>query len=113
VSLQLADGRFGRAFETHIKLGKAVAAGDVNGDGALDLYVVQGRRGANTPDMVLINDGTGLRFRPMHVPDTAAGGPDAVIPIDYDGNGLTDFVVLNGQGSPGRVEVIAFFPTAK
>jgi hypothetical protein len=36
-----------------------------------------------------------------------------VVPLDYDGNGLTDFLVLNGGGEkesgPGPVELIAFF----
>jgi hypothetical protein len=34
------------------------------------------------------------------------------VPLDYDGNGLQDFLVLNGRPWPisGPVQLIAFFP---
>jgi hypothetical protein len=33
------------------------------------------------------------------------------LPIDYDGNGRTDFVTLNGwNGVNGPIKVTAFFP---
>jgi hypothetical protein len=44
------------------------------------------------------------------IPSTSQGVAEFVAPIDYDGNGLTDFLVLNGAGTgPGPVELIAFF----
>jgi hypothetical protein len=47
------------------------------------------------------------------IPSTSQGEADFVAPIDYDGNGLTDFLVLNGGGEEGSlagpVELIAFF----
>src|SRR4029453_9902976 len=47
------------------------------------------------------------------IPSTSQGEADSVAPIDYDGNGLTDFLVLNGGGEQGSlagpVELIAFF----
>jgi hypothetical protein len=46
------------------------------------------------------------------IPSTSQGVADFVAPIDHDGNGLTDFLVLNGGGEtevPGPVELIAFF----
>jgi hypothetical protein len=47
------------------------------------------------------------------IPSTSQGVADSVAPIDYDGNGLTDFLVLNGGGvkesGAGPVELIAFF----
>jgi hypothetical protein len=34
-----------------------------------------------------------------------------VVPIDHDGNGLTDFLALNGNGTAeGPVQLIAFYP---
>ena len=38
------------------------------------------------------------------IPSTSQGTPDSVAPIDYDENGLTDFLVLNGEEktSPAR-----------
>jgi Bacterial Ig-like domain len=50
------------------------------------------------------------------IPSTSQGEADSVEPLDYDGNGLTDFLVLNGGGEvgdgPGPVELIAFFRSA-
>jgi hypothetical protein len=48
------------------------------------------------------------------IPSTSQGVADSVAPLDYDGNGLTDFLVLNGggekeSGPAGPVELIAFF----
>jgi hypothetical protein len=49
----------------------------------------------------------------MTMPGTPGGLADSVVPIDYDGNGLMDFVVMNGSGigtNLGYSQVIAFFP---
>jgi hypothetical protein len=44
-------------------------------------------------------------------PSTSQGAAESVWPIDHDGNGLTDFLVLNGeQRAEGPVQLIAFFP---
>ena len=40
-----------------------------------------------------------------------AGSADAVLPIDYDGNGRTDFITLNGWDVPGPVMLTAFYPS--
>jgi hypothetical protein len=92
--------------------GVAVAAGDVDGDHDKDLYVVQGSRSRQRPDLMLLNRGDGKGFRTMGVPRAAGGSAESVTPIDYDRNGLTDFLVLNGKGAlfPGPVQLIAFFP---
>jgi hypothetical protein len=110
------NGKFSSAFSTTLQYGYSVAAGDVNGDDRPDLYVMRGQDGggANAPDQVYLNDGTGASFALMSsIPSTSQGVADSVAPIDYDGNGLTDFLVLNGGGekesSPGPVELIAFF----
>jgi hypothetical protein len=90
-----------------------VTAGDVNADTFPDLYIVQGRlNGSNAPDRLLLNDGSGYRFTSMTIPQTSIGAGDAAVPLDYDGNGLEDFLVLNGRPYPirGPVQLIAFFP---
>jgi hypothetical protein len=105
---------FSSAFSTKIQYGLSVAAGDVNGDNRSDIYLMRGQdsTGANAPDQVYLNDGTGKSFAPMSsIPSTDQGMAEAVVPIDHDGNGLTDFLALNGNGrAEGPVQLIAFFP---
>lgn len=110
------NGKFSSVFSTTVQYGYSVAAGDVNGDNRPDLYVMRGpdAAGANAPDQVYLNDGDGTSFTRMSsIPSTSQGVADSVAPIDYDGNGLSDFLVLNGGGvnfsGPGPVELIAFF----
>lgn len=39
------------------------------------------------------------------------GAAEDVAPTDYDNNGLTDFLVQNGNATkPGTIQLIAFFP---
>jgi hypothetical protein len=104
---------FRGAFATTIQSGLSVAAGDVNGDNRADIYLMraQNSTGANAPDQVYLNDGTGKSFAPMSIPSTNQGLAEAVVPIDHDGNGLTDFLALNGNGTAeGPVQLIAFYP---
>ena len=110
------NGNFSRGFSPSLQYGYSVAAGDVNNDNRPDIYVMRGRdaAGANAPDQVYLNDGDGSSFTQMSsIPSTSQGEADSVAPIDYDGNGLTDFLVLNGGGEEGSlagpVELIAFF----
>jgi len=110
------NGKFSSAFSTTLQYGYSVAAGDVNSDNRPDVYVMRGldTAGANAPDQVYLNDGGGASFTRMSsIPSTSHGAPDSVASLDYDGNGLTDFLVLNGGGEresgPGPVELIAFF----
>jgi hypothetical protein len=45
------------------------------------------------------------------IPSASGGKAESVWPIDHDGNGLTDFLVLNGDGKvQGPVQLIAFYP---
>jgi hypothetical protein len=108
------NGIFHTAFSTSSGLTTAarVAVADVNDDGFPDIYVLQGHDSANNePDDVFVNDGSGTAFSSVTIPETTAGCGDDVLPIDYDRNGLSDFVVLNGCNSiPGPVQLIAFFP---
>jgi hypothetical protein len=110
------NGKFSSLFSTTLQYGYSVAAGDVNSDDRPDVYVMRGldAAGANAPDQIYLNDGNGASFTRMSsIPSTSRGAPDSVAPLDYDGNGLTDFLVLNGGGvkesGPGPVELIAFF----
>jgi hypothetical protein len=106
--------KFSSAFAATITQGLSVAAGDVNGDERADIYLMraQDSTGANAPDQVYLNDGTGKGFAPMpSIPSTNQGAAEAVVPIDHDGNGLTDFLALNGNGrAEGPVQLIAFYP---
>lgn len=90
----------------------ALASGDVNGDGAPDLYVVQGTMDRQKRDLMLVNRGRGDRFRSMSVPQATTGSAEDVIALDHDRNGLADFLVLNGRGSlrAGPIQLIAFSP---
>ena len=111
------NGKFSRAFSTTLQDGVSVAAGDVNGDNRPDIYVMRGRGagGSNAPDEVYLNGGAGANFTRMSsIPSTSKGVAGFVARIDYDGNGLSDFLVLNGggqsEGGPaGPVQLIAFF----
>jgi hypothetical protein len=109
ISLQQRNGGFERAARVGVTGGLGVAAGDVDGDGDTDLYLVRGSKGGNLPDRLLRNSGNGIRFSTLPMPQARGGYADSAIPIDHDRNGLTDFLVLNGKGGPGRVQLIAFF----
>jgi hypothetical protein len=45
----------------------------------------------------------------VRIPQTTKGSADDAIAIDYDENGLTDFVVLNGRQKAGPVQLLAAF----
>ena len=61
-------------------------------------------------DLLLLSrrGGRGLHLGP-HPPDPE-GPADDVIALDYDHNGRTDFVVLNGRQQAGPVQLLAAFP---
>jgi len=96
--LQLANGTFG-APKTLLTLkgGVSLAVGDVNGDNNPDIYVVGGRVGTqNAQDFLLTGDATG-GFTTMTIPEATVGGGTRAYPIDFTKDGLTSFLVLNGQ----------------
>ncbi len=93
-----------------LRKGEWVAFGDVDRDTAPDLYVVQGCRvgGPNLPDLMLLNGGNGASFTNVPMPETRQGCAGYAEPIDYDGNGTTDFIVGNSHGLPAPIQLISF-----
>jgi hypothetical protein len=89
------DHVYNGAFEYAV--GGGVAAFDCNGDGKADLYLAGGSGSA----ALYRNDsatGGALRFTRLRDPATDLGGVLGAYPIDIDGDGVTDLVVLrNGE----------------
>jgi hypothetical protein len=106
--LQRADGTFAppRTILT-VKSGRALAVGDVNGDHNPDIYVLCGRAASsNAPDYLLLGNASG-GFTTQPIPETTAGAGDRVYALDYNHDGLTDFLVLNGQTPyPGPIQLL-------
>jgi len=101
------DGHFERAYEHEVSEGTALAAGDADGDGDMDLYVLQGKSDGGAHDLILRNDGDGRSFTRIDVPEVWGGSEDDVIALDYDADGRTDFLALNGRNSVrGPVQLI-------
>jgi len=78
----------------------AVAVGDFNGDGKLDLAIANL---ANRMVWLLFGDGTG-GFKPPPYPYYAGSGPDAMVAADFNGDGNTDLAVANG--GDGTIQVL-------
>jgi hypothetical protein len=96
-----------------IKSARTLAVGDVNGDNNPDIYVVCGRNGTqNAQDSLEAGNAAG-GFTAMTIPQTLVGGGDKAYPIDYTHDGLTSFLVLNGQvPNPGPAQLLTPQPTA-
>ncbi len=102
-------------YQRNLSGGAAVAAGDIDADGDLDLYVALGARTRQRDDLMLVNRGDGRRYGTLSIPQVRTGSAESVTAIDHDRNGLMDFLVLNGRGSlyPGPVQLIAFYPRSR
>jgi hypothetical protein len=87
-----------------------LAAGDANGDGRGDVYIVRSNGGRNHPDVMLLNRKAGTNWSSVPIPQASSGDGDDAYAIDHDGNGLDDFVVLNGHNRRGPTQLIAFYP---
>lgn len=107
VSRGTPDG-FRRIWEARVSDGVGLAGGDVNGDGLADIYVLRGLM-RNKPDLLLVNDGRGRSFHAVRIPQVGSGSADDVIALDHDGNGLMDFLVLNGRKRAGPVKLLASY----
>jgi hypothetical protein len=112
VSLQ-RSGRFELVYERKLSYGRSVAAGDVDGDGDDDVYIVRGNGVRNHPDVMLLNRGNGRTWSSMAIPQVGGGVGEDAVAIDHDGNGLDDFLVLNGLNSRGPVQLIAFYARSR
>jgi hypothetical protein len=102
--------RFVVVHEASVVNGYGVALGDADGDGDNDLYLQRGGGGRNEPDVILLNRGGGTAWSALAVPSTATGNPDGVVVLDHDGDGRSDFLVLNGRMSEGPVQLITVAP---
>jgi hypothetical protein len=106
--LQRADGTFAPP-QTIITVrgGVSLAVGDVNGDHNPDIYVVCGRAGnANARDYLLLGNASG-GFTDQPIPEASTGQGDHAYPLDYNHDGLTDFLVLNGRNPyPGPIQLL-------
>jgi hypothetical protein len=102
--------RYHVIYEARVAGGVAVATGDVDGDGRDDVYVVRTGTRTNAPDRLLLSRDRGRRFVSVAIPQTTKGAGDDVIALDYDDNGLVDFVVLNGRSRAGPVMLLAAVP---
>jgi hypothetical protein len=112
--LQNANGTFG-APKTLLTLkgGVSLAVGDVNGDNNPDIYVVGGTvAGQNAPDFLLLGNAKG-GFASMKIPEATTGGGTRAYPIDYTKDGLSSFLVLNGQvPSKGPLQLLTPQPSS-
>lgn len=111
VHKQRPGGRFGPpVFRRRIGHAEAIAVGDSTGNRLADIYVLRrGVRNRDKPDTMLLNRRRGREFRRVPIPQLRRGRGDAVTTIDHDGNGLADFIVMNGHRKVrGPVDLIAF-----
>jgi hypothetical protein len=106
--LQRANGTFAAPITIlQVQGGKSLAVGDVNHDHNPDIYLVCGQAGgANAPDFLLRGNASG-GFTKQSIPQTTAGIGDQAYALDYNHDGLTDFLVLNGQvPSSGPIQLL-------
>jgi VCBS repeat protein len=112
VLTQGRNGTFRRAVAHRLRGGREVAAGLVDGDDLADLYVVQeGPANRDRRDRLFLDRKGGRHLHSLPIPQTRRGQGDYVTSLDYDGNGRSDFLVMNGQlKHPGPVRLLATRP---
>ena len=84
---------------------RQVGVGDVNVDGARDVYIVEG---TTAPDVMLLGNGTGSSFSPVQTPQAPTGTGQSVTPFDHDRNGTTDMIVMHGYSDAGPIQLLSF-----
>ena len=110
ISLQ-RNGKFVKVYERKLTKGRAIAVGDADGDGDTDIYILRRKTDGDVKDLVLFNNGNGRSYTAIKMPTRSGGSNDQVLAIDHDGNGMTDFLVLDGRSyAPGPIHLIAFYP---
>jgi len=100
------DGSPGDPFPT-----AAAAFGDLNGDGAVDLFLANGaapteRIASGTPDHLMINDGKGLFSTATEPAGMALDNPrcaSSAVIVDYDNDGDMDVFVANRDFQPNTL----------
>jgi hypothetical protein len=105
----LKKGKFRKVWEKRLTHGRAVASGDVNGDRRGDIYVVRSNGVRNSADVMLINRNGGSAWSAVTIPQVNGGAGEDAYAIDHDGNGLDDFLVLNGHNARGPLQLIGFY----
>ena len=115
------DGKFEQVlFETNLIEGMDLAVGDVEGDGDNDVYIVQADckkkptdakvSFLDQPDFLLVNEGDGS-FHKVLMPLVKQECGHLVISLDYNSDGDSEFLVLNGsKKSKGPVQLIELQP---
>jgi hypothetical protein len=105
VRLGQPGGAFGPPVLTRaLEHGHGLAVGDVDGNGTLDIYAVDGCADrVNAPDVLLLNRGDGKTWTQIGLPPLPAGElagcGDTATMVDFDRDGKQDIVVLNGGGN--------------
>ena len=103
------NGKYRKVYQRKLTHGRALAGGDINGDGRPDIYIVRGNSARNYTDIMLVNRKGGTRWSSLLIPQVSGGAGDDAYAIDHDGNGLDDFLVLNGHNDRGPTQLIAFY----
>ncbi|HJS25599.1 MAG TPA: VCBS repeat-containing protein [Actinomycetota bacterium] len=99
VVLQGGRQRFSVARRLSLRHGHGLAVGDPDGDRDLDILVVEGCvNERDMPDWFVRVERDGS-FTPERVPRVPTGCGDTAEAFDFDGDGMDEFVVLNGGGA--------------